>query len=304
MTDSYNALEHCLKENGIRYEWGVPLKEYTSFKIGGNCTILLSPDSIEQVQNAIRCCRKNNINFFILGKGSNLLVSDDGFEGAVICTSNSLHEITMVGETTIACQAGVHLSKLCTFALEQGLTGLEFAYGIPGTVGGAAYMNAGAYGGEMKDVITRCDHIDGEGNPGTFLRKQLDFSYRHSAYSDQNYCITTIYFRLQKGDPEAIKARMEELMHRRVTKQPLEYPSAGSTFKRPEGAYASALIEECGLKGRSVGDAQVSEKHSGFLINRGGATCKQVLELIEQVQQEVYERTGFSLECEVKRIGF
>ena len=195
------------------------------------------------------------------------------------------------------------MAQLCQFACESGLSGLEFAYGIPGTVGGAVYMNAGAYGGEIKDVLQSVRFLDEDGTLRELPVERLSMSYRQSAFTDTGRVILSGEFALTPGDPAAIRAKMEDVLGRRRAKQPLEYPSAGSTFKRPEGNYASALIEQCGLKGRRVGGAQVSEKHSGFLINTGGATCRDVCALIEEVQQEVFRQTGYRLECEVKRLG-
>lgn len=301
--DKYTVLEELFSQYQIQYQREVPLKEYTTFKIGGNAAMMVIPDSREKFRRTIFECVQNNVDYFVLGKGSNLLVSDHGYHGVVIYMGDQFQKIELIGEDKILCQAGASLASVCKFALEHSLTGLEFAFGIPGSIGGAAYMNAGAYDGEMKDVIYRCEHVTTQGAFGIYDQGQLDFSYRHSAYTDSGYCITDVYLQLHKGDPQAIKARMMELLERRKTKQPLEYPSAGSTFKRPEGAYASALIEECGLKGKTIGGAQVSEKHSGFLINTGNASCQDVKDLIEYVQQVVFERTGFHLDCEVKWIG-
>lgn len=303
MSDRYIPLERYLLEQNIQYRWNVPMKEHTSFHIGGNCDIMLFPKTEEQLQQILFRCHSHEIPTFILGKGSNVLASDYGYRGAVISMTKEMTDIQLMDETVLVCQAGANLAAVCMFALDHGLSGLEFAYGIPGSVGGAAFMNAGAYGGEMKDVVFRCDHVTEEGTSGHLQGNDLDFSYRHSAYEENHFCITKVYVRLKKGDPEQIRETMNDLLNRRKSKQPLEYPSAGSTFKRPDGAYASALIEQCGLKGFSVGDAQVSEKHSGFVINTGNATCADVLELIDEIQCKVYECTGYYLECEVRKIG-
>ena len=236
--------------------------------------------------------------YMLIGNGSNLLINDDGIKGAVIRLDGDFKNITINGEE-ITAGAGASLTKLCVDAYKASLTGLEFGYGIPGSVGGAAYMNAGAYGGEMKDVILSCTHLDKDLNVGEFSLDELDLSYRHSAYMKDEYIILSVKLKLAKGDSIAIKAKMDLLMQKRMDKQPLEYPSAGSVFKRPEGAFAAALIEECGLKGRSVGDAQVSEKHSGFIVNKGGATCQDVLDLVKIVQDEVKAKTGFELHREI-----
>lgn len=298
------ALLNLLDEQKIKRELNVELKNYTSFKIGGPAAVMIFPDSEKQIINAIDFCNQAELPFFILGKGSNLLVSDKGYRGVIIYTcSDSMQKIEQIDETTIKSQAGAGLSALCRFALECGLSGLEFAYGIPGSVGGAAYMNAGAYDGEMKDVIFRCDHITSAGELSYFENEALGFSYRKSVYSNSNHCITNVYVQLKKADKEEIQNKMSELIGRRKNKQPLEYPSGGSVFKRPVGAYASALIEKCGLKGVSVGGAQVSEKHSGFIINTGDATCQDVLQLIALVKKTVAGQTGYVLECEIKHIG-
>lgn len=278
-----------------------PLSSYTSFKIGGNASLMVFPDSQSKLSDLVKYIKSENLPLVVIGKGSNLLVSDNGFDGVVINTAK-LNKIELVDETTIICQSGVPLAKLCKFALENSLTGLEFAYGIPGTAGGAAYMNAGAYGGEMKDVLVECSHINSDGTLGSFKGEELALGYRHSVYCDSEFIIFNLTLKLQKGDSDEIRAKMNELMGKRKDKQPLEYPSAGSTFKRPEGYFAGALIEQCGLKGVSVGAAQVSEKHAGFVINRGGATADDVKKLIELCQNTVLERTGIMLEPEVKII--
>jgi UDP-N-acetylmuramate dehydrogenase len=214
-----------------------------------------------------------------------------------------MSEIKLLDETTIYCEAGASLKALCMFALENSLSGLEFAYGIPGTLGGAVYMNAGAYGGEMKDVLYSVNHIDNDGNNGTLNKENLDLGYRHSAYTNNGFVITSAVIKLTKADKKDIKEAMDDKLQRRKDKQPLEYPSAGSTFKRPEGYFAGALIEDCGLKGYTVGGAQVSEKHAGFVINKGGATATDVMTLISDVQRIVKEKHGVTLETEVKIVG-
>lgn len=275
-----------------------PLKNHVSFKIGGICKALVSVNSAECIKQVTEFCKKNNIKYTVIGKGSNVLVSDDGFDGVVLLMGKDFAEVKVNSDNTIICQSGASLKSICTKALENNLTGLEFAYGIPGTVGGAVFMNAGAYGGEMKDIIISADYIDNDGNIKTILKDDMDLSYRHSIFSNGNGIITGAVLKLEKGNHEEIKNRMNELMAKRKEKQPLEYPSAGSTFKRPEGAYASALIEQCGLKGLSVGGAEVSTKHSGFVINKGGATFEDVMKLIEEVQKAVEEKTGYVLEME------
>ena len=296
--------EFCALCDDIKCEYAVdvPLRDYTSFKIGGNADILVFPDSVSKVTAVADYARANDIPLLVIGKGSNLLVSDDGFRGVVINTCK-MDEIYLLDETTVYCQSGASLSRLCRFALENSLTGLEFAFGIPGTAGGAAYMNAGAYGGEMKDVLICCEHITPDGRLAEFNADKLELGYRHSVYSDSDYIILSLVLRLEKGDKNEIKAKMDDLMSRRKDKQPLEFPSAGSTFKRPEGYFAGALIEQCGLKGYTSGGAQVSEKHAGFVINRGGATAKDVLDVINHCKETVYKETGVTIEPEVKIIG-
>ncbi len=300
--NSYSEICALCDEIKCEYSVDVPLRDYTSFKIGGKADLLVFPDSKNKILAVTEFARNASIPVFVLGKGSNLLVSDEGFRGVVINTCK-MDKIELIDETTISCQCGASLSRLCRFALDNSLEGLEFAFGIPGTAGGAAYMNAGAYGGEMKDVLIRCEHITPGGELSEFDADKLDLSYRHSVYSDSDYVILSLVLKLKKGDKNEIKARMDDLMSRRKDKQPLEYPSAGSTFKRPEGYFAGALIEQCGLKGYSSGGAQVSEKHAGFVVNKGGATAADVLNVINHCRETVYSETGVTLEPEVKIIG-
>lgn len=288
---------------GTEYYRDFPLSKITSFQTGGNADILLLPNSVEALSALISACRESNVPYFVMGNGSNLLVSDKGVRGAVLRLSTPLSEITCLGDGKIRCAAGASLTALCNFALKHSLSGLEFAYGIPGSAGGAAYMNAGAYGGEMKDVLTKCTHIAPDGTIGSFSGADLQLGYRSSVYAGKNYCITELYLQLTPGHAETIKAAMDEKMSRRREKQPLEYPSAGSTFKRPAGYFAGALIEECGLKGYCVGGAQVSEKHAGFVINKGGATTGDILTLIRHIQATVLREKGVQLQTEVEFIG-
>ncbi len=299
MTKLTQVIE-ALSQQEISYQLEEPLAPHTSFKIGGNCRVLIIPGTEEEARQAMVCC--GDYPVLVLGNGSNVLISDDGFDGAVILMNRDCAKIRLLDDTTIEAQAGASLISVCRFALEHSLTGLEFAYGIPATVGGAVFMNAGAYGGETKDVVTKATHVH-NGKIGSFEGKALQFSYRHSAYSGGGYLILSAVFRLRKGKQEEIREKMEDLMGRRKAKQPLEYPSAGSTFKRPPNAFAAKLIEDCGLKGASVGGAMVSEKHSGFVINAGGATSKDVRDLIALVQKTVKEKSGIDLECEVRYIG-
>lgn len=290
-------------EHGIKYLEHESLSKHTSFKIGGPAQIFAKPATKEQVSKIAVFCKENEIPLFPMGKGSNLLVPDEGLEGVIMNFGSEFSKIVLLDEETVYCDAGTSLAALCNFALENSLTGLEFAYGIPGSVGGAVFMNAGAYGGEVKDVILYADHVDKEGNTGRFTGEELEMSYRHSAYSGKQYFITGAAFKLVKGDKTEIKAKMDDLLGRRFDKQPMDKPSAGSTFKRPEGAFASALIDRCGLKGYRVGGVEVSTKHAGFVVNIGGGTCADVLQLIKDVQEKVKNDTGYWLEPEVEILG-
>ena len=297
------ALQQRLQDAGSECYADVPLKNYTTFRIGGSCRLMVVPHNTQELQQAVCILHQSGMASFILGNGSNLLVSDQGYDGAVIYTAAHLKQMRLQDGSSIVCQSGAMLSSLCRFAQRHGLTGLEFAYGIPGTVGGAVMMNAGAYGGQMQEIVEQTTHLTSAGEWGIFSKEQLDFAYRHSAYQNSGDCIVEVTVRLRPGDPAQIQQTMEELMQRRKRKQPLEFPSAGSTFKRPDGAYAAALIDQCGLKGVRIGDAQVSQKHAGFIINRGHATSADVQQLIKQVRQTVFKQTGFDLECEVLQIG-
>ena len=289
------------EKHGFSYTEQEPLSKHTTFRIGGNADMFVSVNDIAQLNAVVTACNENDIPMFIIGNGSNLLVSDEGMRSVVVVLDGEFKDISL-GENTITCGAGAILSKLCTFALSNSLKGLEFAYGIPGTVGGAAYMNAGAYGGEMKDVVKSVTHITRKGEIVTLPLSELDLAYRHSIYKTTDDIIISVTFELETGDADEIKEKMNDFMTRRKTKQPLEYPSAGSVFKRPEGNFAGTLIEQCGLKGKTIGGAQVSEKHAGFIINIGDATCDDVLNLISFVQDTVKEQTGYYLEREIIHI--
>jgi UDP-N-acetylmuramate dehydrogenase len=243
------------------------------------------------------------VNFEVIGKGSNIIVSDNGFDGVIILFGKDFSEIKVVSDNILECQSGAALKKVCCVALENNMSGLEFAWGIPGTIGGALYMNAGAYGGEMKDVVLYAEYVNEKGELVRVDKKDMDLAYRHSIFSDnRNMLIVKVVLQLVKNDYNKIKLKMDELLQKRIDKQPLNFPSAGSTFKRPEGNYASYLIEKCGLKGLSVGDAQVSEKHSGFIINKGNATCEDIMKLVSLVQEKVKDDTGYELELEPRII--
>lgn len=274
------------------------LRDHTTFRIGGNCKAAVFLNSEEAITETVAFCRENSIRFTVIGNGSNIIAEDKFFDGVVFVIGNGFSKINYILDGVVECEAGLMLSKLCVTMKNEGLTGLEFAYGIPGTVGGALYMNAGAYGGQMSDVVVSADYLDIDGSVRTILCENMDLSYRHSAFMNSGRIILRVRIRLQKGSVSEIEQKMEELLGRRRDKQPLNYPSAGSTFKRPEGAFAAALIEQCGLKGLSVGDAQVSEKHSGFIINKGNATFDDIMALVEKVKEKVKQDTGYELELE------
>ena len=299
MDNSTRQMLSLIESIGCDYAADAPMSEHTSFKIGGPAQILAFPQTEDMLRKLIVSAKELSVPCFILGKGSNLLVSDSGIKGLVISTVG-ISSISLIDETTVKCSAGVSLSRLCSFALENSLGGLEFAFGIPGSCGGAAYMNAGAYGGEMKDVLLSCNHITPDGESGIFYGDELCLGYRSSVYSGNDYVITGLTLRLTKAPQNEIKEKMNDLLSRRKDKQPLDYPSAGSTFKRPEGYFAGALIEQCKLKGFCIGGAAVSEKHAGFIINKGGATCNDVLALIEHIKEVVFRETGVVLEPEIK----
>lgn len=279
-----------------------PMRKHTTFRIGGNADIFVRPESKEQIAEILRLCRKQDVPYFILGNGSNLLVGDRGFRGVVINIMDNMNDIKVDGGI-IKAQAGAMLIKVSRAARDNSLTGLEFASGIPGTIGGAIYMNAGAYGGEMKDVVIQVTAMDAEGEIYTFGTDELEFSYRHSVIQQRDLIVLDVTMKLAAGDQKIIDDRMSELAVARRTKQPLEYPSAGSTFKRPEGYFAGKLIMDAGLRGYRVGDAQVSEKHCGFVVNRGNATADDVIKLIDDVKAKVSEEYDVVLEPEVRMIG-
>lgn len=282
----------------VRYD--EPLKNHTTFRIGGNCIALIEPREVEDIIEAIKICRENNIKFFVIGNGSNLLVSDEGYNGVIIKLKKEFSTIKVEGEYVIA-KSGAKLSEVFDVILENSLAGFEFASGIPGTIGGAIYMNAGAYGGEMKDIVETVEVLDMDTFEVKELKnEELEFSYRNSIIQNKNYIVLAIKLKLQKGNKEEIKAIYEDLREKRNSKQPLNFGSAGSTFKRPEGHFASKLIEDAGLKGYHINDAWVSEKHSGFVVNKGNASCKEILELIDHVKNVVFEKFGVKLEMEVK----
>ncbi len=297
-----DSLKVQLQQSGCSVLCEEPMSRHTSFHIGGPAELFIIPASEAQAARAASLCRALDIPVYIVGNGSNLLVPDEGMRGAVIAFSQPMGGIVRTGNM-ISAQAGATLSQLCRFAQQQGLAGLEFAYGIPGSVGGAVYMNAGAYGGEMKDVVASARVLEPTGGFSTVPAAQAGFAYRTSRFQTQGQIICAADFALTTDAPEAIDARMKDILARRTAKQPLEFPSAGSAFKRPPSGYAAALIEESGLKGFSVGGAQVSVKHAGFVINTGNATCRDVLALLEAVKDAVHRCTGVLLEPEIKYLG-
>ena len=290
----------CLgSDNVYRNE---PMKRHTTFRIGGPADYYLCPHSAKEIQKVVEICREEKLPYFILGNGSNLLVSDQGYRGVVIQLWKNVSDIRVEG-CLIHAKAGASLAKIAAEALEEGLTGMEFAAGIPGTLGGAVVMNAGAYGGEMKDILKEALVMDGEGRIFTLTKEELKLGYRTSAVKEKGYIVLAAVLELRPGDREEIRKLMEDLKQKRVEKQPLDLPSAGSTFKRPEGYFAGKLIMDAGLRGFSVGGAQVSEKHCGFVVNTGGASASDVLTLIREVQKRVREKFGVELETEVKFLG-
>ena len=279
-----------------------PMASHTTFRIGGPADYFVMPETVEELAKVLKLCKEKSMPYFILGNGSNLLVGDKGFRGVVIQLYKNFDGVEISG-TTVRAKAGAMLIRVAKEAGKAGLTGLEFASGIPGTIGGAMVMNAGAYGGEMKDVVTEVTVLTKEGEIKTLNNEQMNFRYRGSVVEDEDYIVLETVMELKIGNLEEIQARMEELSLQRRTKQPIEFPSAGSTFKRPEGYFAGKLIQDAGLRGYKVGGAQVSEKHCGFVINAGGATAADVMQLMQDVSDKVQAEFGVPMEPEVKRIG-
>ncbi len=296
----HNAFIEILgKENVLIDE---PMNRHTTFRIGGRADYFLTPENKEQLSALLKLVKEQKMPYFILGNGSNLLVGDKGIRGAVICLYKKMDKVEADGEF-LSAQCGALLSKTASVAMKAQLTGFEFASGIPGTVGGAVYMNAGAYGFELKDIIDTVEYIDADGKIKELSGSDERFGYRKSPFTDSGCVVLGCRFSLKKGNPDEIKELTRDFTTRRVTKQPLGKPSAGSVFKRPEGYFAGALIEEANLKGYTIGGAQVSEKHAGFIINTGTATAKDVLDLIEYIKETVLERSGVELEPEIKTVG-
>ncbi len=286
----------------IQLKEGELLRNHTTFRIGGAAKYFAVPKNEEEIMEAVDFAIVKDLPYYILGKGSNVLFPDEGYSGVVIEIGAGMEKVERIGDTGIRAQAGMSLSSLAAFAAREGLAGLEFAGGIPGTLGGAVTMNAGAYGGEIKDVVVSAKVMDEDGGVKVLSRDELELGYRTSIVQKKQLIVLEAEFSLQPGETEGIQNTMKELNAKRREKQPLEYPSAGSTFKRPEGYFAGKLIEDAGLRGYRVGDAQVSEKHCGFVVNRGKATCAEVLQLIEEVQKKVKEQFGVQLEPEVRII--
>lgn len=295
------ALEGFVPKENIYLQ--EPMANYTTFRVGGPADCLITLENEEQLRKVQRYLHLVEIPFFVLGNGSNVLVSDKGYKGIILQVGDRMSGVTVEGRRVIA-QAGARMSQVARVAMEKGLTGLEFASGIPGTVGGGVVMNAGAYGGEMKQVVESVTVVDPNGEILELNNSTMEFSYRYSIIRNQPFVVTKVTFLLEEGDVEQIKATMDDLAARRREKQPLEYPSAGSTFKRPEGHFAGALIMEAGLRGFRIGGAQVSEKHCGFVINAGEATATDVMNVIQEVRLRVKEQFNVELEPEVVFLGF
>ena len=296
----YNKLASIVNADRVLVD--EPMKNYTTFRVGGSADYLVLPESSEELKKLEALCISENVPYYIVGNGSNLLVSDEGYRGVIFCLGKKMSRVEVEGEYVTA-QAGALLSVIAARALEQELAGFEFAAGIPGSLGGACVMNAGAYGGEMKDVLVSVTVLTKDGQILKIEKDDLDLGYRTSVIAKKNYIVLEAVLKLKKGDKAEIKALMDDLRQRRISKQPLEYPSAGSTFKRPEGYFAGKLIQDTGLKGFQVGGAQVSEKHAGFVINKSQATASDIHELMRQVSEKVEEKFGVKLEPEVKRLG-
>ena len=296
----YDKLNNVIAKDSILTD--EPMSRHTTFRVGGPADFFVTPKAKEEVRDVIRICKEAGMPYYIIGNGSNLLVSDAGYRGVIVQIYKEMNEVKVEGDLVKA-QAGALLSGIAAKALGAELSGFEFASGIPGTIGGACVMNAGAYGGEMKDVLESVTVLTGEGKIIELGRNELELGYRTSVIAKKGYIVLGAVLKLERGDGEKIKTYMDELKEKRVTKQPLEYPSAGSTFKRPEGYFAGKLIEDAGLRGFQVGGAQVSEKHCGFVINRDHATAAEIMELMRQVQIRVKENSGVDLEPEVKRLG-
>lgn len=290
-------LKNFLEQNKIEAHFNESLKKHTTFKVGGNAFCIAEPDNSEKARLLIKYLKNNDIDFYFLGNGSNVIFNDKGYNGVIIKTA-SINSIN-IDKNIIEVGAGVPLTSLSRTAALNSLSGLECCYGIPGNVGGGTFMNAGAYGGEISACIKSVTFIDENGEIKNISKEECDFSYRHSIFMEHNWFITSVKFEMKTGNKDEMLTFMEDIMQKRRSKQPLDKPSAGSSFKRPEGYFAAALIDECGLKGLTVGGAQVSEKHAGFIVNIGNATCRDIVELADKVRKIVYDKKGVVLEKEM-----
>ena len=297
--ETINLLFDSAIEMGCKAYKDEKLCNHTSFKVGGPCPLLIEPKNEKQLTGILKIIKETQTPYTILGNGTNVLVLDEGLEKVVVKIGDEMTSLSREGDDVICCSAGTKVVTLCKFALENSLSGLEFAYGIPGTCGGAVFMNAGAYGGEVKDVISEITYLTPDLELKTMPVEEAKLSYRHSIFKENGCIVVSAKFKMKKAPKEEIKTAMNDFLSRRKDKQPLEYPSAGSTFKRPEGYFAGALIEQCGFKGKSLGGAQISDKHAGFLINKDNATAKDILDLIKLTQETVKKETGVALEPEV-----
>lgn len=298
-TERINLLFNSAIEMGCKAYKDEKLCNHISFKVGGPCPLLIEPKDEKQLTELLKLIKGTNTPYTILGNGTNVLILDEGIDKVIVKIGDEMTSLALEGEDVISCSAGTKVVTLCKFALENALSGLEFAYGIPGTCGGAVFMNAGAYGGEVKDVITEITYLTPDLELKTMPVEEAKLSYRHSVFKENGCVVVSAKFKLRKAPKEEIKKAMNDFLSRRKDKQPLEYPSAGSTFKRPEGYFAGALIEQCGFKGKTLGGAQISDKHAGFLINKNNATAKDILDLIKLTQETVKKETGVTLEPEV-----
>jgi UDP-N-acetylmuramate dehydrogenase len=298
----FTAVQQHFSDNlsHISLAFNEPMSRHTSFRIGGNAEVMAFPKSAQELSQVLQVSAAFGCPRAILGAGTNVLAPDDGISGIVICLKDALDGMQLLSDDCIRIMAGVTMTRAAVFAANHGLAGIEFAHGIPGTVGGGVYMNAGAYGGEICQICESVEVMDMTGELRTLSGSEMDFSYRHSRLEDEGGIVVSAVFRLQKQDPEQIKAKMRELQAKRSASQPLDKPSAGSAFKRPVGGYAAALIDQAGLKGYRVGDAAISEKHAGFAVNLGNATAEDVKKLLRQVSDIVYEKSGIRLEPEVR----
>ncbi len=296
----YSELKNIVNIDNIKFD--EEMKKHTSFKVGGKVDVLITPSDEDELISLIKYLKEKNINYLVVGNGSNLLVKDGGFRGVIIKITNKFNKFEIEGED-VDVQSGVILSTISKAFTREGLSGFEFAAGIPGTIGGAIYMNAGAYGGEMKDIVQSVRLLDEDGNIFELSNSEMEFSYRKSLLANKNYIVLSAKMRLKKGCSEMIRNEIREATQKRVANQPLNMPSAGSTFKRPEGFIAAKLIDDAGLKGLSMGGAQVSTKHSGFIVNTGDATCKDILNLMYIVKTIVKDKFNVELEPEVKILG-